>query len=225
MDNYYRDLKTISLSEYEQELMQTELLPSRKLIQEDLKARFACLGKHGIKNLDDLLVILKTPEKLQTFAKKTGLPHMYLTILKREIASSLPKPVNLIDFTGIKKTTVQKLEKLSLKNTKKLFDFIKTENERDKLSKQTGIPYDEILELTKLTDVSRIKWVGATFARMLVDSPCDTVEKISKADFKALHTILLRINEQKKYFDGKLGQNDLKLCVMAAQKVPMAIEY
>jgi hypothetical protein len=33
------------------------------------------------------------------------------------------------------------------------------------------------------------------------------------------------INEDKKYYKGKLGLNDMKLCVLAAKSVPDAIKY
>lgn len=224
-DHYYIDLDSISLSDYEKELQNTELIPSRKIIQEDLKNRFGILRQHGVNHLGDLLTFLKTPDKVKEFARITGLSVEYLSILKREIASSQPKPVPLSEFPNIKKETVEKLAQLGIKNTKQLFDFIKTDVERKELCKKTGIAYDEILELTKLTDVSRIKWVGANFARLLVDSPYDTVEKISSADYTIVYEILVKIKKEKNYFKGMFGLNDMKLCVMAASNVPRAIHY
>jgi hypothetical protein len=224
-NNYYIDLESISLTEYEKELGQTELMPSRKLLQEDIKKRFTCLNKHGIKNLIDILSVLKTPDKIKRFSEKSGLPEEYLAILKREIASRQPKPVNIKDFPGILKATVKKLERIKITNTKQLFNFVKTEKERKELSKKSGLSYKEILELTKLTDVSRIRWVGSNFARLLVDSPSDTVEKVSKAEYESLYIILMKINEEKKYFKGKFGQHDMKLCIDDARNVPNAIKY
>lgn len=220
---YYIDLKQITLSEYETELEQAELIPSRKMLKEDLQKRFSCLKDHGINHLDDLLTALKTPDKIKRFALKTGLPEEYLTILKREIASSQPKPVNLIDFPGISKDTTDRLAQLGIKNTLQLFQFVRTEPDRKTLSEKTEIPYHVILELTRLTDVARIKWVGANFARLLVDSKCNTVDKVAKADYRELYDEVIQINEEKQYFKGKFGLNDMKLCVMAARNVPDAI--
>jgi len=97
--------------------------------------------------------------------------------------------------------------------------------ERKALCKKAGIAPDEILELTKLTDVSRIKWVGANFARLLVDSPYDTAEKVSNAIHTDVYETLVKINKEKKYFKGMFGLNDMKLCVIAAKNVPKAIRY
>ncbi|PKO16165.1 MAG: DUF4332 domain-containing protein [Chloroflexi bacterium HGW-Chloroflexi-10] len=224
-DHYYIDLASISLSTYEEELQNTELLPSRKIIKDDIENRFRILRECGINNLNDILTLLKTPDKVKAFAHKSGLSIEYLSILRREIASSQPKPVALSEFPGIKKETVEKLEQLAIKNTKQLFYCIRTVAERKDLCKKTGISYDEILELTKLTDVSRIKWVGANFARLLVDSPFDTVEKVANADYTIVYGALAKINKEKNYFKGMFGLNDMKLCVMAAKNVPAAISY
>lgn len=224
-ENYYIDLTTVTLAEYEKELAEAELLPSRKIIQEDLKQRFSCLKAHGVQNLNDLLAVLKTPDRIKDFAGKTGLPEEYLSILKREVASIRPKPVNIKDFQGIAAAVVGKIEGLGIRNTEQLFDFVKTKAAREDLREKIGFSNEEILELTKLTDVVRIKWVGANFARLLVDSPCDTVEKVSNADYRELYDILMKINEEKQYFKGKFGLNDMKLCVIAAKSVPKAIKY
>lgn len=224
-DDYFIDLKTITLAAYAKELEQTELLSSRRILQEDISSRFECLSQQGIHTLDDLLVATKTPEKVKALAQKTDLSEEYLTIFKREVGSNLPQPVKLEDFPGIEKEAVQKLAALGLRNTRQLFDFVKTDAYRQALSAKAGIPAAAILELTKLTDVSRIRWVGANFARLLVDSGCDTVEKVSRADYVAVYAELMRINEEKKYFKGKFGLNDMKLCVQAARVVPLAIRY
>jgi hypothetical protein len=224
-DNYYIDLKKISLSKYEKELETAELLPSRKIIQENLKNRFMILAEHGIKSLSDLLTTLKTPEKIKAFALKSGVPEDYLVILKREVASFLPKPVNLADFPGVSKAALVTLKKIGIKNTKELFDLVKTEASRKDLSRKIGISDKEILELTKLTDLSRIRWVGANFSRLLADSACDTLEKVANADYKTLYNAVIKINEEKKYFKGKFGLNDMKLCIIAAKSVPVAVKY
>jgi hypothetical protein len=224
-DDYYADLGKISLSDFKAELESGELLPSRKMLGEDIDNRFKCMRNHGMKNLDDLLAVLKTTDKIKKFSRETGLPEEYLTILRREIMSSQPKPVNLRDFPGISKVTVGKLEKQNIKNTKQLYQYIKTDVARRNLQNDLNIPHNEVLELAKLTDVVRIKWVGANFARLLVDSCCDTVEKVSKADYKELYDAVVCINDEKKYFRGKFGLHDMKLAVIAAKKVPNTIEY
>jgi hypothetical protein len=223
--DYYIDLGAVTLDEYEQELGQAELIPSRQILKDSLKERFSAFKENGISNVDQLLAAMKTPDKMKVFAQKTNVPEEYLTILKREIASSQPKPVNLSEFPGIDANAIDRLEQRGIRNTLQLFPHIITEADRKKLSEEAGIPCEIILELTKLTDVCRIKWVGANFARLLVDSKWDTAMAVSKADYEEVYRILMKINEEKKYFKGKFGLNDMKLCVAAAKKVPGAIQF
>lgn len=222
---YYRDLQDISLADYSRELEQTEMIPSRRVLKEDIPGRMRCLQDHGILNLQDLLVATKTPDKLASLSKMTGLPEEYLVILKREIGSIQPKPVDLEDFPSLSADDITKLKGLGIRNTKQLFEVVKTESHRKELGIKAGIPAGRILELTRLADVSRIKWVGANFARLLVDSGYDTAEKVAGADYRQLYAAVNAVNEKKKYFGGKFGLNDMKLCVMAAGYVPKGIQY
>jgi hypothetical protein len=153
-DNYYINLNNYSLSSYAKELEHAELLPSRKIIQENTKERFSRLNKEGIKNLNDVITVLKSKDQVKAFAKKSGIPEEFLIILVREIKSFQPKPVKLNDLPAISKTTIKKLETTGIKNTKELFKFVTTEKNRQELSSKTGINSKEIIELTKLTDVS-----------------------------------------------------------------------
>ena len=185
----------------------------------------ARLTETGIDNLDDLLSALKTPQKQADVAKKTGIPEEYLAVLKREAASDQPKPVDLAEFPGIAEDAVIKLNARGIRNTKQFFEYIKMPTDRAAIAEQTGIPEATILELTKLTDLCRIKWVGANFARLLADSKWDTAEKTAQSDYREVYPVLMQINEEKKYFKGKFGLNDMKLCAIAAKKVPNAIRF
>jgi hypothetical protein len=224
-DDYYINLEKYSLSDYAKELKNSELFPSRKILQEETKERFSRLNKVGIKNLNDVLSALNTKNKRKTLAKELDVPEDFLVILVREVKGFQPKPVKLCDFPNILKTTVKKLESIGIKNTKQLFDFVKTKNKRITLSKKIDVSYDEILELTKLTDVARIRWVGAKAARLFVDSTYDTVKKISNADYKKLTKSLIKINDKKKHYKGKFRENDIRLCILAARTVPDVIIY
>ena len=225
MENYYINLDDYSLSDYAKDLERLELPPSRRIILENTKERFRLLHNEGIKSLKDLLNSLKTREKVQGMARKTGCPEEFLTILVREIKSFIPAPIKIGDFRKIKKSVITKLAKIGIKTTKDLFEAVKTRQSRKSLSEETKISPEEILEVTKLTDVVRIKWVGATFARMLVDSRYNTMKKVANADYKKLYEEINKVNAEQKYYKGKLGLNDMKICVLAAKLVPDAIKY
>ena len=222
---YYIDLSKITINDYRKKLEKSDLLPSRMILKEDLENHFKLLASCGIKNLADLQCVLGTKKKIQEFSVMVGLPEEYLIVLIREVNSFHPSPNKIKDFPGILKDVILKLEKEGIKDTFKLFDKIVTVKSRKAFAIITGINDRAILELTKLTDLSRIKWIGVIFARFIYDSGYDTVQKIAKSDYVKLHEIMVQINKEKKYTNCRFGLNDMKLCVNAAKDVPFDIEY
>jgi hypothetical protein len=166
--------------------------------------------------------------KKNTFAELSKVECLsgdYLTILLRELNSIQPKPNKIADFIGISKDIADRLEKIGIKNTEKLYDKVLTKGDRQDLADSTGISYTDILELTRLTDLSRIKWVGVTFARMLYDVGIDTAGKASTSDPVDLHARINQLNKEKRIYKGQIGLNDMKIFVNAAKDVALDIEY
>ena len=199
---YYVDLSEFSLEKLGHRIQNTRLPPSHRILQENIDERFPCLEENGIENLQQLQKVLKTKSDVQSFAEDTGLPLDYLTVLRREVNSYQPKPINLKDFPGVDPEIVKKLVKIGIKNTKQLFPNVLTPQERREFAEQNRIQYDEILELTKLTDVARLKWVGPKFARLLIESDYDTVEKVAKSHYKELYLNLVHTNKRRNIYQG-----------------------
>lgn len=222
---YYIDLSLISIDGYKRKLESADLLPSRMILKDDLDERLNYIKGIGVKNVLELQKLLKKKDKLAELSRVDCLSEDYLKILLREINSIQPKPNKIKEFIGISTETVSKLEKIGIKDTVKLFDRVLTPESRKELAEKTNISTSEILELTKLTDLSRIKWVGTTFARMLYDIGINTVEKASNTDYVELHKRINQINKERNYYKGQIGLHDIKLFVEAAKDVSLEIEY
>ncbi|TGV01230.1 DUF4332 domain-containing protein [Flavivirga rizhaonensis] len=222
---YYIDLEKITIDDYRIRLETAYLPPSRMVLKDRLKERFGYFESIGIKNVKELIQILKKKEKFSELQKAECLSGDYLILLLRELNSTLPKPVKIKDFSGISSETISKLENAGIKNTVKLFDRVINSESRRKLAAETGISEKEVFELTKLTDLSRIRWVGATFAKMLSDLEVDTVDKVTKADPIDLHTRVNQLNKEKRIYKGQIGLNDMKIVVNIAKDVPLDIKY
>jgi hypothetical protein len=222
---YYIDLEKITIDDYKAKLQSAYLPPSRLILKEKLDERLGYFKIIGINNVKGLIQLLKKKDKFAELSKADCLSGDYLTILLRELNSTLPKPNKIADFTGIAKDTVEKLEKIGINNTEKLYNKVITVTDRQELADLTGINDKDILELTKLTDLSRIKWVGVTFARMLYDLGIDTAEKASKTDPVDLHRRINKLNKEKSIYKGQIGLNDMKIFVNAAKEIPLEIEY
>lgn len=222
---YHIDLTRIPIDTYKSKLEKAYLPPSRKILRERLEERFDHFKNMGATNVYELFTLLKKKEKLTELAKLDCFKGDYLTILLRELNSILPKPNKIFDFKGLPIEVVKKLEAIGINNTLKLYPRIISQKARIELSEATGIPYEQVLELAKLTDLSRIKWVGATFARMLLDVGVESVEMAAKAIPEELNLKLNQLNKGHLYFKGQIGLNDIRVLVEAAKEVPHETEY
>lgn len=222
---YYVDLKSISIDEYKDILKSTELIPSWKILKENIDDNLDAIKSQNLKNLDELLTTLKNKNSIKMLSEKSGLPEKYLEVLKRVVNGYRQKPNRLKDFPCVSEDAIEKLEKLGIKNTLKLYEMIMTAKKREVLLKNTGIDKSEILKLTKLTDLSRIRWVNHTFAYVLLESGYDTVEKIAKLEYKKLYTRIKKLNEERKIYNAHIGERDMKMVIESAQELDIEIEY
>jgi hypothetical protein len=222
---YYLDLEKISIDDYRKKIESAYLPPSRLILKDKLDERFRYFKSIGIKNVKGLIQLLKKKDKFAELSKVDCYSGDYLTILLRELNSTLPKPNKISDFIEIAKNTIDNLEKIGITNTEKLYDKVVKKSDRQKLADSTGIVYQDILELTKLSDLSRIKWVGVTYAQMLYDLGVDTVEKVSESDPIDLHVKINQMIKEKNIFKGAIGLNDVKILIESASDLPLEIEY
>jgi len=222
---YYINLESISTDNYREIIKSADLTKSRLILKENTDEIFEIIKKQGINNVDELQKTLKSKDKLKAFAKKSGIDKEYLTILIREINSSIQKPNKIKDFPEIPENIVSKLEDLNIKNTLQLYEKVVTAKTRLELSKESKIGQEDILKLTKLTDLSRIRWVNHTFAFVLHEAGFDTTEKVANANYNELYSMIKQLNDKRNLYKGHIGLNDMKLTVNAAKDVPLDIEY
>lgn len=222
---YHIDFETITIDDYRIKLESAYLPPGRMILKDRLDERFAYFKSIGLKNVKELIQLLKKKDKLAELSKVDCLSGDYLTILLRELNSIQPKPNKISDFIEIAKDTIDNLEKIGITNTEKLYYKVIKKTDRQKLADSTGIKYQDILELTKLADLSRIKWVGATYAQLLYDLGADTVEKVSESDPIDLHARINQMIKDKKIFKGAIGLNDVKILIDSANDLTLEIEY
>ena len=100
---------------------------------------------------------------------------------------------------------VLKLESLGIKNTFQLYDYIKTHGSRTEFLNNTGISKENIMLLTKLTDLSRIRWVNHTFAYVLYEANYTTAKDVSNADCNELYETIKKLNSEREIYKGNIG--------------------
>jgi len=222
---YYIDLKSLNIDQYKNILKSADLLPSRMILKNNIDDIFNAIKKQKIENLEELQATLKNKTKLQGFSNISGIEEGYLKILIREIKSYRQSPNKIEDFPGISENVILKLKNIGIKNTLQIYDKILTLQSRKQLSNQIEISENEILRLTKLTDLSRIRWVNHTFAYVLLKAGYDTAEKVADADCTELYEKVKKLNAEREIYKGHIGLHDMTLCVEAAKDVSLEIEY
>lgn len=222
---YYIDLEKIGIDQYREKLKTAWLPPSRQMLKDQIDQRFEFFKSQGMDHVQQLLDALKKKDKFNKWAEAECLNEEYLTLLQREIRSMWPKPNSLVDFSQISPETISRLQELGITNTTKLYDRVLTPKLRKQLAETAGINEKELLELACLSDLSRIKWVGVTFAQMLHNLGIHSVEKAAQANPEELHDLINQLNRERNIFKGNIGLNDLRIFVQAAGELPVEMEF
>jgi len=187
------------------------------------------------------------PEDLEAFVsyadgKKKGASKKYLHGIRyyyeytgnkkmRELASNLRQqrikqaPFPLRDFLKINPAYIEKLEVLGIRNANQMLTAGKTPKKRQELSTKTGIPVEAILELVKLSDLTRIFGVKSIRARLYYDAGVDTLDKMAQWNPDKLRTMLIGY-VQKTGFNGIAPlPKEAEFTVKDAKKLARIIEY
>lgn len=220
--SYYRDLKVISIESFKDILQSMEMIPSWMILKEHINQKMDSITQQGVSNLDELVTVLKTKKKVEAFSDISGIEVDYLTILRRMVNGYLPKPNKFSDSPLFSQDL---LNKLPYKTTKSLYGLIITEKQRKDLSLETDIAVDDILLLSKYTDVSRIRWVNHTFATVLILTGYDRVEIIAVSDYSTLYETIKSWNDKENYYKAVISKNDMKRLVTFSQTLDFDIQY
>jgi predicted flap endonuclease-1-like 5' DNA nuclease len=222
---YYINFQTFSLERLKNTLKTGDVLPGRQILIEDIEARFDILSSLGMKNLSDLITKLDTKQKIEHLSQQSGLPIEYLVILGREARSYKPKPVYLREISGVDSSDVEKLAELGITHSKHFFEHGKTKKKREELSRLTEISMEKLLELAKLSDLARIRGLGAAFTRLFYEAGAETLEKLSRFDPEELFHKVHAMNKEKRVTKTIPPLKDFYQYVEMAKDLPKVVEY
>ncbi|MEO9870620.1 DUF4332 domain-containing protein [Ekhidna sp.] len=214
--SYYINLEKMTIEFFKEWLETSNLIPSWMILRDNID-HLKSIKKLGIDNLEQLRIILRSKSNLQEFASKSGLPEDYLTVPRRVVNGFHPKPNRIKDFPGMSQITVDILKKTGIASTLQLFEFINESSKRKQFVKDTGLDKEEVDTLWKLTDLSRIKWVNHTFAFVLKAAGYGSSKKVANADHEEMYYKIKDLNDERRFYPGTIGLNDMGRCVEAAQ--------
>ena len=134
-------------------------------------------------------------------------------------------PFPLRDFPRINPAYFEKLEAINIRNANQMLEAGKTPKKRQELATRTSIPTEAILELTKLSDLTRIFGVKSIRARLYYDAGVDTLDKMADWNSDKLRTMLVDF-VQRTGFNGIAPlPKEAEFTIKEAKRLPRIIEY
>jgi hypothetical protein len=128
------------------------------------------------------------------------------------------------DFLNINPEYVKKLATIGIKNVEQMLEKGKTKKDRAQLARQLNIPEDAILELVKLSDITRLGYVKKKLSRLYYDAGLDSPAKIAKFEPTQLHAFFVKFVEESGW-DGMVpNPSDLVNNIKSARSLSKIVE-
>ncbi len=220
MGHYEISLKDISLDQFETILRTKRILPGRVILLEQLTERFQILKSDNVNNVEDLISLLKSPQKIKFYAEKSDIPADYLTILKREASSYSTKPVKLKNIIPGDPIVLKALEQEGIQNSKQFYLKCFSSDQRISLSDKLNIETDIINYILKLCDLLRINGVGPMFAQFLYDVGIDSVKSVLSISQEEILDMFNEYIQTTDFPDVNLSINDIRHCKEMGKFLP-----
>jgi hypothetical protein len=136
-----------------------------------------------------------------------------------------PVAFQLKDFKSINPEHVKALAALGINNVNQMIKAGKTHENRKELSKKSGVPIEFILELVKLSDLSRIPGVKGIRGRLYYDAGVDTVEKMAQWEPEELRKMIVEFIDRTGFEGVPVFPKEAQYTIATARNLPKIIEY
>jgi hypothetical protein len=194
------------------------------------------LDKANPEDLDTFISWIEKDEDLAAKKYMLAIRYFYEFVPNDEMANlasfrwnerlvSSGVPLKLKEFQGINSADLVKLENAGIRDVREIVKAGQTLTKRKKLSAKTGVPVATILELVKLSDLTRIQGVKGTRARLYYDAGVDTMEKMAKWDPTELRMMLEEFIKKTKFNGTAPLPKEAKWTVEIARRIPKIVEY
>jgi len=135
------------------------------------------------------------------------------------------RSLRLKDIQGVDAQDTEKLAAVGIADVEGLLEAGRTKEEREELSRRSGVALDEVLELVKLADLTRIVDIKGLRVRLLYEAGVDTVEKVSQYDPEGLRERVMEVNEQRQMLRRHPTLVETRYWVTQAKALPKVVEY
>ena len=128
------------------------------------------------------------------------------------------------EFLNVNQDYIKKLAAIGVKNVEQMLDKGRTKKQREQLSRQLAIPEEAVLELVKLSDITRVGYVKRKLSRLYYNAGLDSPAKIAKFEPAQLHEFFVKFIEESGW-DGMVpNPKDLVSNITNARKLVDVVE-
>jgi predicted flap endonuclease-1-like 5' DNA nuclease len=191
------------------------------------------LGAANEQNLQGYAAALKADEARKrmrglalyyTFTGNTALAAHASGMRQAEVAKAR-KPFALKDFRGVNPHDILRLKACGIVNAEQMLEAGRTPEARQSLANQSGVTIEAILELVKLSDLSRIEGVKAIRARLYYDAGVDTVEAMARWDPDDLLKMMAEYVERSGFNGIAPLPREVGSTIATARRLPKVVQY
>ncbi len=145
--------------------------------------------------------------------------------IREQMTAKTRRVLPLKAFRGVDLHHIEKLAKHGIVNVAQMLTAGATPADRQQLTAATAVPLEAILELVKLSDLSRLGGLKSVRARLYYDAGADTVAKIAAWEPEPLRLMLADF-VTRTGFDGIAPlPKEVASCVKKARRLPEVVEY
>jgi len=213
----------VSGSEYDSQRIQeriqkTDLVPSLECIRKETGYILTKLKLKGIDNLEKCTQALNNKKKIKELSIDLSIDENILVLFRREIEGWKIKIRSIDELNWIDSEIIKRIVAYGIKNAEDAFNLLNKEKERKRISKDISIDEHILKEIFSVSELMRIRWLSPNISRLLYELKY-TVVKIQKANSELLCNEIFEYNKVKKYYNGKIGERDIKRIIFESQYV------
>ena len=131
----------------------------------------------------------------------------------------------LKDFIGVEQSYMKKLAKEGITTAKEMLYAGLNKQRRRELSRNTGIPLEDVLELVKLSDQARIGGHKKVRARLYHEAGFDTIDKMAACDSEQMRKILADFIQKTGFKGIPPTPGEAKNTVTMAKYIKRLVQY
>ena len=210
---YNIDLNKIDVQEYKEFLKNQYLIPSRKILHENIDANFEIFEKSGLKNLTDLKQAISSTAKIIQLSNETKISPDYLNMLRRELGTFDKKGIPFNEFPNVDDKIISKLNQKNIKNTKDFYEYYFKINNEKQISAELNISIEIVKCLISLATLVRINGIAALAATTFYEAGYKNINDIISSTKEEMLEKIIKINNDKKYYKAKLGLKDMQFVI------------